>query len=208
MTKVEEYSFDLVHHTQSIYRHVLDSMARPGKINSLENGLQGIEEIPGFSKPLLGLAYTLIDREVTFRVISNQQSFVEKHIVRKTFGVITHKNNADYVLIEKPLTPVEILNVIEECRVGTLEDPHASTTILMTIDSISSDEKKGKRLTLRGPGVQTEKNIFVRGFSLEWLTCRKKLNREFPLGIDMILVSRDGHVVSFPRTTIIESEGI
>ncbi|WP_175640478.1 phosphonate C-P lyase system protein PhnH [Metabacillus schmidteae] len=208
MTKVEEKSFDIVHHTQSIYRHVLDSMARPGKVNSLENALVSIEDIPGLSKPLLGLAYTLIDREVNFRVIANQHSSVEKHIVRKTFGVLTHKNSADYLLIEKPLTPVEIMNVIEECKIGTLEDPHASTTILMTVDSISSDEEEGQHLTLKGPGIQTERSIYVRGLSLEWLLYRKKLNREFPLGIDMILVSRDGHVVSFPRTTIIESEGM
>lgn len=207
MTKVEELAFDIVHHTQEIYRKVLDCMARPGKINGIQNSLIGIEDLPQISKPLLGLAYTLLDREVNFRVITDGCHKIETYMTRKTYSLPAYQNDVDYLFIETTLTDEEIIHVMDEVKIGTLEDPHLSTTILMKVDSLSSSYlETGQRLTLKGPGIQTEKTIYISGLSAKWLLERKRINHEFPLGIDMILVDKNGSVVAFPRTTIIESE--
>jgi alpha-D-ribose 1-methylphosphonate 5-triphosphate synthase subunit PhnH len=206
MIKADEKTFDLVHDTQEIYRNILDCMARPGKINSIEKSTAGIEEVSGISQALLGLAYTLVDREVSFHVISTNDKTIEKHIHRKTYSLSSSRNDVDYLFIEQALSKEEIENVMGQVRFGTLEDPHLSTTILFTVDGLSKTNETGKKLKLKGPGIESQETIFISGLPPEWLFEREKVNKEYPLGVDMIMVTKSGDVVAFPRTTIIESE--
>lgn len=208
MQKAKEQLFDRVHDTQEIYRHLLDCMARPGKIKSIEKNVGEIEVVQGISQSLLGLAYTLVDREVSFHVISANQAMVAKHLNRKTFSPAVRLHDADFLLIEKDLSNEEIQGVMDGVRIGTLEDPHLSTTLLITVDRLSEEEECGIKLRLKGPGIQHEKTMYLDGLSVQWLMERKRVNQEFPLGIDMILATKSGQVMALPRTTIVESEGV
>ena len=206
MLKVEGKTFDFVHDTQDIYRKLLDCMARPGKINCIKDSLIGIEEISGISQSLVALAYTLVDREVTFHVKAENRQTVEKHISRRTYSKSSQGNDAQYLFIEKYLSNEDIQKVMGEVQFGTLEDPHLSTTIILVIDSLSATPEYEQKLELKGPGIQTSRTLYLNGLSPQWLIDRKIVNAEFPLGVDMILVSKSGSVAALPRTTIIESE--
>lgn len=206
MQKAEKTSFDIVHGTQAIYRKLLDGMARPGKINFIAPIISSVEQVEDFPPALLGLAYTLVDREASFTVLSNQKEEIEKHIHWKTLSPAVAVTEAEYVFIDQALEKEAIEQVMGSLRTGTLENPHESTTLLLAVESFSEEAVTGQKLTLRGPGIQHSHEIHVTGFSIDWLVERKRINSEFPIGIDMILVSRAGEVLAIPRTTVIEWE--
>lgn len=207
MTKVD-LMFDAVHDTQQIYRKLLDCMARPGKLNSIEPFIQTLEHGDLFSKPLLSLAYTLVDREVSFHVISDKKEKIRKYIHWQTFSPYGELHEADYVFIGKQLDNNEIRGLMNEVKVGTLEDPHLSATILIAVNALSEVPGDGWKLRLSGPGIQSVREVYADGLPFVWIEERNKLNSEFPLGIDMILTTDTGEMMAIPRTTVIESEGI
>ena len=206
MTKVEP--FDAVNHTQQIYRKLLDCMARPGKVNSIEPYLVQDDHESLFSKPLLSLAYTLVDREVSFHVISDLKEKAEQYIYWQTFSQAAELHEAHYVFIGKQLSDSEIQSVMNEVKAGTLEDPHLSATILIQVNTLTDSPGDGMKLKLTGPGIQGTREVYADGMSSGWITERKKINSEFPLGVDMILTTSSGEIMAIPRTTLIEKEEI
>lgn len=206
MTKVE--LFDAVNHTQQIYRKLLDCMARPGKVNSIEPYLVQEDHESLFSKPLLSLAYTLVDREVSFHVISDLKEKAEQYIYWQTFSQAAELHEAHYVFIGKQLSDSEIQSVMNEVKAGTLEDPHLSATILIQVNTLTDSPGDGMKLKLTGPGIQGTREVYADGMPSAWIAERKKINREFPLGVDMILTTSSGEIMAIPRTTLIEKEEI
>ncbi len=53
---------------------------------------------------------------------------------------------------------------------------------------------------LTGPGIETEKRLRVAG-SPKWAEIRAVRNKEFPLGVDCILIDPTGRMAALPRTT-------
>lgn len=207
MTKVD-LMFDDVHDTQQIYRKLLDCMARPGKLNSIEPFVQSLEHGDLLPKPLLSLAYTLVDREVSFHVISDQTENIQKYIHWQTFSPYADLHEADYVFIGKQLCNDEIGDLMKRLMIGTLEDPHLSATILIAVNALTEGPGDGVKLRISGPGIQGVKEVYADGLPIAWIEERNKLNSEFPLGIDMILTTDTGEMMAIPRTTMIESEAI
>lgn len=207
MTKVD-LMFDAVHDTQQIYRKLLDCMARPGKLNSIEPFVQSLEHGDLFPKPLLSLAYTLVDREVSFHVISDQTENIQKNIHWQTFSPYADLHEADYVFIGKQLSNDEIGELMKKLMIGTLEDPHISATVLIAVNALAEVPGDGWKLRLTGPGIQGVKDIYIDGLPCAWIAERNKLTSEFPLGIDMILTTDTGDMIAIPRTTVIESEAV
>jgi alpha-D-ribose 1-methylphosphonate 5-triphosphate synthase subunit PhnH len=87
-----------------------------------------------------------------------------------------------------------------EPSVGTLTSPEQGATILLTCESVESGDLS---ISLTGPGVPGELNHQVSGLDPAWLERREGWVSEFPKGVDLILVGRDG-VVAWPRTTNIQ----
>ncbi|RSK55184.1 phosphonate C-P lyase system protein PhnH [Bacillus canaveralius] len=207
MTKVDE-RFDMIHGTQMIYRKLLDCMARPGKINNILEAISNIEDACLFSPSLRGLAYTLVDREVRFYIEADRKQEVEQDIQWKTFSTTADYVQADYLFFDHAPESAAIHELVEQVKRGTLEDPHLSATLLLNVKSISDLPGEGRSLVLQGPGIKETTTVFVEGLALDWIEARRKVNGEFPLGVDMVLTTRTGDVIAIPRTTVIESEGI
>jgi alpha-D-ribose 1-methylphosphonate 5-triphosphate synthase subunit PhnH len=206
MTKVEP--FDAVYDTQQIYRKLLDCMARPGKVNSIEPYLVQDDHESLFSKPLLSLAFTLVDREVSFHVISDLKEKAEQYIYWQTFSKAAELHEAHYVFIGKQLSDSEIQSVMNEVKAGTLEDPHLSATILIQVNTLTDSPGDGMKLKLTGPGIQGTREVYADGMPSAWIAERKKINSEYPLGVDMILTTSSGEIMAIPRTTLIVREEI
>ncbi|MFC0271048.1 phosphonate C-P lyase system protein PhnH [Metabacillus herbersteinensis] len=202
MTKVDNKTFDMVHGTQQIYRKLLDCMARPGKTQSISDSIHMIEPVHGFSPGLLAIAYTLVDREASFHVISNQRDEVSQYLHWKTFSHLEKVEQAPYIFIQEQLDDQEIHELMTKVNHGTLEDPHSSATLIINIKSFNS----GIKMKLTGPGIDGNKECYVAGLSPKWFAEREFTNKEYPLGVDLILVAESEEVMAIPRTTLIESE--
>lgn len=89
------YSFDDVHDTQKIFRIMLDSMARPGKINVLPS-IYLLRKDENF---LYLIAKTLLDIEVTFCFLP-QNNFLEYQIKQDTGSSTAPIDKADYIFCD------------------------------------------------------------------------------------------------------------
>ncbi|WP_209124179.1 phosphonate C-P lyase system protein PhnH [Alkalihalobacillus sp. BA299] len=209
MTKVNLSNFDLVHGTQTIYRKLLDSMARPGKIQNIHSSIEMLNTPYHFPRALEAIALTLVDQEVSFAINGDCSSDITQYLQWKTFGKAAPITEADFIFINKPKEEEELTRLMKSVKVGTLEDPHLSATIIVFVEKIFTDSfSSGMTLLLRGPGIAEEIKVCVDGFSQHWINERRKVNQEYPLGIDMVLVSETGEMLGIPRTTLIEGEGL
>ena len=64
-----------------------------------------------------------------------------------------------------------------------------------------------QHLTLEGPGIANTENVEIAG-SEYWMDARAEANKEYPLGVDMILIDRQSNIMCLPRTTIIHDREV
>ncbi|GIN21915.1 phosphonate C-P lyase system protein PhnH [Siminovitchia fordii] len=195
-------AIDLVHDIQKGFRTILHCMSRPGTIKSME-GLTG--ELSASSEGLPATfitALTLLDREASFALVGEQTNKLGEQIAAYTMSVQEKLSAADYVFITKQATKEQVINVFQEVKTGTLPNPQQSATIIL--EAAFSDEGE---LILEGPGIKTTAELSIAN-SKEWLEERRKANKEYPLGVDMILVDERSNVVCIPRTTVIKMCGV
>lgn len=81
---------------------------------------------------------------------------------------------------------------------GSLAEPEQGATIIVRVTSL--ENSNDFPLILEGPGIQDTQALAVSGLNSQWLTERTRWNRNFPMGVDLILVD-DTQVVALPRTT-------
>ncbi|KKI91078.1 hypothetical protein WQ54_16870 [Bacillus sp. SA1-12] len=207
MQKANDASFDMVHDTQSIFRKLLDCMARPGKIDRISEEIASILELEGFYKSLQGIAYTLIDREVNFHILADHSETITKTMEWKTYSKNSSIDAADYVFINHPKKVENISECMQELKKGTLSDPHDGATVVLCVKEITANkEPSSLKLTMRGPGIETSSVVYIKGLCSKWIEERNRAASEFPLGIDLILTTNSGDIMALPRTTLLESE--
>ncbi len=60
---------------------------------------------------------------------------------------------------------------------------------------------------LQGPGIETAENAQIAASEL-WMIDRAEANKEYPLGVDMILIDRHRNLMCLPRTTMIHDREV
>ncbi|MGB9858750.1 MAG: phosphonate C-P lyase system protein PhnH [Moorellaceae bacterium] len=191
--------FDPVYSSQRVFRELLDCMARPGKIAQI----RGIKTQWGDFFYVAALALTLMDEGTTFAPLgTGWEEFVSFcHFYTGSRPVTPEQ--ADFVFIDGDRPRPDLM----QARRGSLFFPDQGATIICKVKAIypSAFQAAGERtvLRLRGPGVPGERELTVAGLARENLVCLEKLNSGFPLGVDTILVSLEGHLACIPRSSSI-----
>ncbi|MBD8004244.1 phosphonate C-P lyase system protein PhnH [Bacillus norwichensis] len=191
-------SIDLVHDIQKGFRTILHCMSRPGTIKSMEEFNDGIATFPEGLPATFITALTLLDREVSFALVGKQTKELGDMIAAYTMSVQESPSDAEYVFITKQATKEQITNVFQKIKMGTLVDPQQSATIILETEFSNEEE-----LTLEGPGIKTTAKLSIANYA-DWIEERQKTNKEYPLGIDMILVDERSNIACIPRTTVIK----
>ncbi|MCR8641166.1 phosphonate C-P lyase system protein PhnH [Paenibacillus sp. N1-5-1-14] len=196
-------SLEKIHLTQQIYRLLLDSMARPGKLVKLPIEHEILAKLD--SPALVGIGLTLLDQEIHFHVESGTQDkgnqlakLLQLHTLSRPKPLV----ESDYVFVQ---IGAEI--DIPSLQRGSFEYPDESTTVIYEVKQMSKVMEEGHesgewiRLQLTGPGIKEQHEVFICGFTNtlleEWTAC----NQEFPLGVDWMLVDEVGNLCGVPRTT-------
>lgn len=221
-------AFDPIHHPQQLFRLLMDTMARPGTVKSIggliEGGLSGGEYEPVASV----LAVTLLDSEVKFMQMHGDPqatpsiSLWERATLRKTYARCVAMAQADYVFAwdadvlggsQRPVPQKNAMNhwiqtVGREGRLGTLSRPDQSATLILGVVSVSETKTSADDLPLElsGPGVNGTAIVYVSGLDKRWLEARQRWNQEFPKGMDWVLFTADGRLMSLPRSTRVRWE--
>ncbi len=188
--------YDEVFDAQLHYRMLLDSMARPGKINVLHD--VDVQQIPaGINKTSLLIALALLNTDASFYVEEKTDNEIAKYIALHSSAPMVSVQNADFVFV----SGLQYTGLIPSLKRGTLSYPEDSATIIIDVDSISSlASAQSLQLTLKGPGVKDTQTIYLTGLNPAILDDVKEQNMEFPLGIDLILTDNKNCIVCIPRS--------
>lgn len=187
---------DMVHDIQSVYRKVLNAMSRPGVLENISEEAEKNDININFYGGSFLVMLMILDREVSFNVVSEQGNDVSKLISEITYAQVKPVEESDYIFVLEDKT-VEILDeVIEKCKIGNLVDPQKSATIIAEVKCISKDGD----IALEGPGIQDVNKISICG-DKKWISARKNKNEEYPLGVELIFVDENSNLVCIPRTT-------
>ena len=187
---------DPVFNAQTVFRAVMDAMARPGSVQPL----------PALARPPAPLSATagavalaLCDNDTplwldpALHVSAAIGSWLGFHT-----GVPLANTPADahFAFVA---TPAEMM-ALDGFAQGTQDYPDRSTTLILQVSDLTS----GTPLLLEGPGIETSATIAPAQMPRHFIEQWKQNIQRFPRGVDIILAA-PGSLACLPRTTRIKS---
>jgi len=203
--------FDKIADTQKIFRIMLDAMARPGKIYQLPPvGWLLSNNSSKFAsfETLSGVLATLIDHEVTFCLLGNDDSAMNLTPILSaaTGSRSVTRDKADYVAtLEAPET-----SLLSQLNPGSLLYPNIATTLISRVENLANEaegEGNGTLLALNGPGAEPNQKLWVAGTNATFFNTLSSINAGYPTGLDIIWATPSGKLVGLPRSTRITVVG-
>jgi alpha-D-ribose 1-methylphosphonate 5-triphosphate synthase subunit PhnH len=205
IAKLKENRFDFVHDSQKAFRTVMMALAFPGIIRRLDPISLSISkpDLVYILQPLL----TLLDLETTFCVVCREKKLQEN--VTHYIELNTHSRprklpQADFILC----LDSSLHGQFPELKKGTLTQPNKSATVFYLLDSLAGlPDSQAMELSLTGPGIQDVQSVYVCGLDPGELKHWDCFKNDYPMGIDIYLVSRSGDIMGIPRSVTIENTG-
>ena len=189
---------DKVLSAQSVFRSVMDAMARPGSVQRIVSAAGAPDAM---MRGTAAIALTLFDHDTPVWLDSRMAGMagVAKWLKFHTSApVVADSSIASFALVSDP----ENLPALDRFAFGSNEYPDRSTTLILQVESLTD----GPVVELQGPGIDgmaalrasiQPRNLFER------LAINAAL---FPRGIDVVLV-HDDSIVAIPRTTRLVTGG-
>lgn len=182
-----------VYDAQHIFRRVMDAMARPGRIVSIDPDIT--PPVSGF-QGLCAVALTLLDFETPVYLPQGKTGEALADWLRFHCGCPVTKDPyeaAFALLLSSELPSLSVFNP------GDPKYPDVSTTLLLACDALDG----GPCMTLTGPGIKDKQHIAPAGLADSFWLEVKADRQQFQLGVDIILGAGDA-IIGLPRTTRIE----
>lgn len=184
------YDFDFVHDSQKVFRAVLNALSNPGRVYDINAQTKKFKDDFG---ALSAVGATFLDNEVSMYVEKNPKLELQMHHL--TLCRPVKYCNADYIFLSSEMNYGSIREMMKNCKKGTYADPQQSATFIVLCDHFNEETE----VTLSGPGVKDEMTVAVRKYIRNILLARQVMEIEYPLGIDLVFVSKDGQVQAYPR---------
>ena len=177
---------------QATFHAVMHALARPGERRSIT----GVDGAPTAIGPTIGaIALTLLDFETNVYLDLDEPGRADVARWLK-FHTGTRVSETMETAAFAILGDGETLPPFEAFCQGSDTYPDRSTTLLIPVTGFEA----GRRLQLKGPGIETTRDIQVEGIASD-LAARLAANRDlFPRGVDLVFVA-PGEVIGLPRTT-------
>jgi alpha-D-ribose 1-methylphosphonate 5-triphosphate synthase subunit PhnH len=190
-----ELNYDIVFDAQEHFRLLLDSMSRPGKINTFPSA--DIFPPEGLTHAAALTGFALLNPDATYYIAGENADAIAEYLLINTASQRAEIAVADYVFIPQGYFGEDL----SEARTGTPTYPEDSATFIIDCDLISEGPHGNSlKLTLRGPGVNGEAEVFVSGIDADLLEFVKEQNSEYPLGLDLIITDSYNNVICVPRS--------
>jgi alpha-D-ribose 1-methylphosphonate 5-triphosphate synthase subunit PhnH len=184
---------DPVDDAQRLFRLVLDALAQPGRIVTID---APAALPPGpLGRAAIGTALALLDFE-TPAWLDEAAERARAHLrFHCNCPVAEVPDQAAFAFIGDPTT----LPALDGFALGSDAYPDRSTTLVIEVAALSEDG----RLNLSGPGIRERGWLGVAGLAADFWVERAALAPLFPRGIDLILTCGD-RLAALPRTTRVE----
>jgi len=184
---------DPVGDSQRIFRHVLDALANPGRIVTLD----APAALPAgpFGRGAIGTALALLDFETSIW-LDEAAAAAGPHLrFHCNCPLAPSRDQAAFVLIGDPAT----LPALDGFSLGSDTYPDRSATLLIEVAALDP----AGALSLSGPGIRDQARLGVTGLRAGFWPERATLAPLFPRGLDLILTCGD-RLAAIPRTTQVE----
>ncbi|OQX11089.1 MAG: phosphonate C-P lyase system protein PhnH [Desulfobulbaceae bacterium A2] len=172
----------------AVFRSLLRAMSRPGQAWPLP---QAVDSEPRHH--LLTVVEAMCDYESSFHLAGKDQLLA---------AVVSHGCGAPTVPVEKAaflLAPEGSSHgLLGRLHRGTPDFPDRGATVVYQVKSFAG---KGPSPLLSGPGIRETVRPTLAGLDPSELPALAVINRDFPLGVDVLFVSHDGQVMGLPRST-------
>jgi len=172
---------------QKIFRALLNCMSLPGEIADLSPYL-------GNSSALLGVLATLLDGTVS---LSDEDELISQQVRHLLQAHTASSEIANFVVKDATKPPQEGFLP----NLGELPNPEKGATLILQGETLGVGDLP---LLLRGPGVNGTRKVSIAEFHPEWFIHRQQWVENFPLGIDLFLVTFT-QVMAIPRAITIEN---
>lgn len=190
-----ELHYDTVFDAQQHFRLLLDSMARPGKINTFPSS--DIVPPAGLNQAATLTGFALLNVDTNYHIIGENRADIATYLLVNTAAQQVGIDMADYIFLPGNYNG----DGLKDVRVGTPVYPEDSATLIITVEAISSEVIQNALLiSLKGPGVNGEATVFVKGINPLLLNYIKEQNIEYPLGIDLIITDGQNNILCIPRS--------
>lgn len=187
---------DPVQQSQQAFRALLDAMARPGRVTTVDTEVGHPE---GLAPALAAALLTLADLDTPVWLGPGFDSDVMKTWLRFHSGapLAAQPAQAAFALLDAAQMPS-----LDSFSFGTDESPERGATLLIQVPGLNG----ASAMTWRGPGIKDSIAMPVCGLDKSVWQQRAALSIEFPRGLDLYLgCGRD--LVGLPRSTAISFEG-
>jgi alpha-D-ribose 1-methylphosphonate 5-triphosphate synthase subunit PhnH len=184
---------DPVRDAQSVFRGVLDAMARPGKMVTIDHA----GDLGGYGAAG-AVALTLLDFETPVWLgDAAGTGFANWLRFHCNCPLVAEAHAASFAF--HPAAGLPDLIVF---NAGSEKYPDASTTLVITVPMLTG----GMPVALEGPGIIDKAMIAPQGLSPDFWTQAIDNRDRFQLGVDIIFTAGDA-VIALPRSTRIIQKG-
>lgn len=190
---------DAVHDSQKGFRLLMDGMARPGSIHSVEN----LACPPQPMSVATGLVVlTLFDQDTPYWL---DETFSKDPEIARWIGFHTgallagSEAEASFALFSSP----DRIGRIEAFSKGTQEYPDRSVTAIVQVADFTDQAD----WYLSGPGIKHRTMFRPSGLDTAFIDLADRNRALFPRGVDFIFTSPT-ELACLPRSTVVTSRGV
>lgn len=173
---------DPVRDSQSVFRAVMDAMARPGRVHRVIGPL-----VPPLDPATAAVLLTLVDGETPLWLdddVAAAWEWIAFHCGARRAPAAA----AAFAVVKGP-------TALTRFPAGSDEAPETSATIILQVEALGA----GDALRLSGPGLAGEETLRVTGLPASFIDFWQGNRRSFPRGVDVILCAGD-RLAALPRT--------
>jgi alpha-D-ribose 1-methylphosphonate 5-triphosphate synthase subunit PhnH len=190
---IESSSPSSAHDQAKIFRMVLEAMSHPGRIVDFK--VSTLNPPSGLSTEMATLLFTLCDFQTPIWMKSKNLEIMKFIKFHTGAGLTEDLSAASFVVVDA----LSELPMFKDLAQGTHEYPDRSSTLLIQVEALSNNGK----IVLTGPGIADQTCFGVLDADLKFWEELQANHAQYPLGLDVIFVTR-GKIAAIPRSTHIQ----
>jgi alpha-D-ribose 1-methylphosphonate 5-triphosphate synthase subunit PhnH len=189
---------DPVFDAQSVFRAVMDAMARPGSMMPVRSLARPPQPLAASAA---AVTLTLCDHDTPLWLdppLAASEA-VRAYLAFHTGApLVASPADAAFALVADPAA----LIFLETFAQGTQEYPDRSTTLILQVEALWSDAGAAPHpyLLLEGPGIETVAGLSGSPLPANFIVQSQDNRARFPRGVDLVLAA-PAAIACLPRTT-------
>lgn len=200
MENANELLFDRVHDTARIYRALVNILSYPGRLENIGETAGKLGHSTQQERLVMALAETLLDTEASFCLPQAAYAHLAEDIASRTYGRWAPPEQADYLFIDGTMGGDEYVPLLSQCKKGSLVYPEESATLFLLVGTMRMDKSSEADWIWTGPGIEERIGCSLTGISSGWLLQRSRMSEDYPLGVDIVLMTASGTLLGLPRS--------